>query len=233
MSVRSRSHIFFAIAVLVGTLALYGCPKRPEVGAGQAGATGPSTAVAPAPTTPGTGAPGGEARPAQPTPPAETRVAPTPPPPVSGGQAGGGTAGGGQAGGGTAGGGTTAPGAQAGPAGGGPAAPIPSPLKDVFFEFDKSAIKDDQKAAMNEDVTWLKQNAGAKVTIEGHCDERGTSEYNLALGERRARTVQRYLLGLGVLPERIAVSSEGSEGATGGDEGGWRRDRRVDFRLRQ
>jgi peptidoglycan-associated lipoprotein len=130
------------------------------------------------------------------------------------------------------GGAAVAPGAsQAGPSAGGPQAPIASPLKDVFFEFDRSAIKDDQKTAMNEDVTWLKQNAGAKVTIEGHCDERGTSEYNLALGERRAKAVKDYLIAAGVPADRVATVSYGKERpfVLGHDESAWKWNRRGHF----
>jgi len=101
----------------------------------------------------------------------------------------------------------------------------------VFFDFDKSAIKDDQKALMNEDVTWLKQNAAAKVTIEGHCDERGTSEYNLALGERRAKAVKDYLIAAGVAADRIATVSYGKERpfVLGHDESAWKWNRRGHF----
>jgi peptidoglycan-associated lipoprotein len=68
----------------------------------------------------------------------------------------------------------------------GATAPGASPLKDVFFEYDKAAIEADQRTALNDNVRWLKSNANAKILLEGHCDERGTSEYNLGLGDRRA-----------------------------------------------
>jgi len=123
-----------------------------------------------------------------------------------------------------------APAAPAAPA----AAPAaPSPLKDAFFDFDKSAIKDDQKAALNDNVAWLKANAGAKVLIEGHCDERGTVEYNLGLGERRAKAVKDYLIAAGVAADRLSIISYGKERpfVLGHDESAWKWNRRGHFVL--
>jgi peptidoglycan-associated lipoprotein len=104
-------------------------------------------------------------------------------------------------------------------------------LKDVFFEFDKSDIRDDQKAALNENVGWLKANVRAKISIEGHCDERGTPEYNLALGERRAKAVKEYVVGAGIVPDRIATISYGKERpfVLGHDESAWKWNRRGHF----
>jgi len=109
--------------------------------------------------------------------------------------------------------------------------PAASPLKDVFFEFDKSAIRDDQKPALNEDVAWLKGNARAKITIEGHCDERGTAEYNLALGERRAKAVKDYLIAAGLPADRVSTISYGKERpfVLGHDESAWKWNRRGHF----
>ncbi len=109
-----------------------------------------------------------------------------------------------------------------------PAAPTASPLKDAFFNFDKSTIRADQKAALDEDVAWLKANAGAKITVEGHCDERGTTEYNLALGERRAKAVKDYLVKAGIAAERISTISYGKEHpfVIGHDESAWKWNRR-------
>ncbi|MBI4391546.1 MAG: OmpA family protein, partial [candidate division NC10 bacterium] len=62
------------------------------------------------------------------------------------------------------------------------APPAASPVEDIFFDFDKSVLRDDAKASLDRNVAWLKANANARVSVEGHCDERGTNEYNLALG---------------------------------------------------
>jgi peptidoglycan-associated lipoprotein len=112
-----------------------------------------------------------------------------------------------------------------------PGVPAASPLKDLFFDFDKSNIREDQKAALNEDVGWLKVNAGAKLTIEGHCDERGTAEYNLGLGERRAKAVKDYLVAAGIAADRIATISYGKERpfVLGHDESAWKWNRRGHF----
>jgi peptidoglycan-associated lipoprotein len=101
----------------------------------------------------------------------------------------------------------------------------------VFFDFDKSNIRDDQKAALNDDVAWLKANARAKITVEGHCDERGTSEYNLGLGERRAKAVKDYLIAAGLPADRVATISYGKERpfVLGHDESAWKWNRRGHF----
>jgi peptidoglycan-associated lipoprotein len=109
-----------------------------------------------------------------------------------------------------------------------PAVPEASPLKDVFFDFDKKTIREDQKAALNEDVAWLKANGQVKLTIEGHCDERGTAEYNIGLGERRANAVKAYLVGAGIAADRLATISYGKERpfVLGHDESAWKWNRR-------
>jgi peptidoglycan-associated lipoprotein len=109
--------------------------------------------------------------------------------------------------------------------------PAAAPLKDVFFDFDKSNIRDDQKAALNEDVAWLKANSRVKITLEGHCDERGTAEYNLGLGERRAKAVKDYLVAAGIAADRIATISYGKERpfVLGHDESAWKWNRRGHF----
>lgn len=92
------------------------------------------------------------------------------------------------------------------PAAGAPSAQQPatagqeSPLKDAFFDFDKSTIRGDAKSNLNEDLQWLNSNPTAQITIEGHCDERGTAEYNLGLGERRAKSAQDYLVAAASMP---------------------------------
>ncbi len=84
-------------------------------------------------------------------------------------------------------------------------------LQDVFFEFDKWTIGDTGKQALATDAQWLKTNQGKSVTIEGHCDERGTQAYNLVLGEKRAKAVRSYLVDLGIDPKRLAVTSYGKD----------------------
>jgi len=114
-----------------------------------------------------------------------------------------------------------------------PAAPGPSPLKDVFFDYDKSLIRDDQKAALNDNVTWLKGNPGAKLLVEGHCDERGTAEYNLGLGERRAKAAKDYLIAAGIPADRVSTISYGKERpfVLGHDESAWKWNRRGHFTI--
>lgn len=84
-------------------------------------------------------------------------------------------------------------------------------LKPVYFDFDKSDIRDDMKPVLQENAKWLKANATVKAQIEGHCDERGTNEYNMALGERRASAIKRYLAALGVPAARLSTISYGEE----------------------
>ena len=85
------------------------------------------------------------------------------------------------------------------------------PLGDVFFDFDKYNIRDDARGALQKDADWMKKWSGTKVTVEGHCDSRGTAEYNLALGERRANAVKDYLVSLGVAADRNSAVSKGKE----------------------
>ncbi len=108
-----------------------------------------------------------------------------------------------------------------------------SPLKDVFFGYDTAAVRDDQQAALNDDVRWLKANSGAKVRIEGHCDERGTAEYNLGLGERRAAAVKNYLISAGIPAARISTVSYGKERpfVAGHDETAWQQNRRAHLEI--
>lgn len=117
-----------------------------------------------------------------------------------------------------------------------PVAPTPAavPLQDIFFDYDKATIRDDQKAALNQDLAWLKANAGVKITIEGHADERGTNEYNLALGERRAKATKDYLIAAGIDAARIATISYGEERpfVLGHDETAWKWNRRAHFVIR-
>lgn len=98
----------------------------------------------------------------------------------------------------------------------------------VFFAFDSSAITPEGRAILDHQSTWMGQYGSVKVTVEGHCDERGTREYNLALGERRATAVRNYLVSKGVAADRVSTISYGKERpeALGSDESAWSRNRR-------
>jgi peptidoglycan-associated lipoprotein len=104
-------------------------------------------------------------------------------------------------------------------------------LADVFFDLDKSEIREDAKAPLSKDADWMKKWAGTSVMVEGHCDARGSSEYNLALGSRRAEAVKSYLVSLGVPAERLVVVSKGKEQPVCQDENDacWQQNRRGHF----
>jgi len=106
-------------------------------------------------------------------------------------------------------------------------------LKDIYFDFDQAAIREDSKKLLNENIEWLRQNPTAKVTIEGHSDERGSSEYNLALGDRRARATRDYLMAAGVEANRISSISFGKERpfVLGHDDSAWQWNRRAHFAV--
>ena len=103
------------------------------------------------------------------------------------------------------------------------------PLADVFFEFDQSTIKDDQRVVLQKNADWLKRWSSVRVTVEGHTDSRGTNEYNLSLGERRAAAVKDYLSGLGLAGDRLLVVSKGEETpvCSENNEDCWSRNRRA------
>ena len=107
-------------------------------------------------------------------------------------------------------------------------------LKDVFFEFDKADIRPDAAAILKDDANWMKANPGYLVLIEGHCDERGTNEYNVALGERRARATMNFLVSQGVQAGRLTVVSYGEERPQCRDhnEGCWTKNRRAHFLVK-
>ena len=84
-------------------------------------------------------------------------------------------------------------------------------LRDVFFAYDSFSITDEGRHALANDAEWIKSNPQAQLKIEGHCDERGTSAYNLVLGEKRAKAVRNYLVELGVVPQHLMVVSYGKE----------------------
>ena len=99
----------------------------------------------------------------------------------------------------------------------------------ILFETDSYAIDDDDRSVLDSQVAWLQANTNVRVTIEGHCDERGTREYNLALGDRRANAAKNYLAARGIDPSRMSVISYGKERpeALGSDEGAWAQNRRA------
>jgi peptidoglycan-associated lipoprotein len=99
----------------------------------------------------------------------------------------------------------------------------------VFFDYDSSALDSQGQAVLGAQSAWLSQNANTNVTIEGHCDERGTREYNIALGERRAYAAKKFLVSQGVSPNRISTVSYGKErpAVVGSDEDSWAQNRRA------
>ena len=103
----------------------------------------------------------------------------------------------------------------------------------VYFGYDKFNLKADASKTLDKQAAWLKTNPSVTVTIEGHCDERGTREYNLALGERRANSVKEYLVLLGVNPARLKTISYGKERpvAMGSNEAAWGQNRRGVTRV--
>lgn len=104
-------------------------------------------------------------------------------------------------------------------------------LNDIFFDFDRSLIRPDARRVLEENARWLKQNGNRRIVIEGHADERGTNEYNLALADRRALATKRYLVSLGVDPDQIRTISYGEERpfCTQHNEQCWQQNRRGHF----
>jgi peptidoglycan-associated lipoprotein len=102
-------------------------------------------------------------------------------------------------------------------------------LTDAFYDFDKSELRDDARSALATDAQWLKKYPSVQILIEGHCDERGTSAYNLALGDRRANAAKEYLASLGVDASRIRTISYGKERpfCTESTESCWQENRRA------
>jgi peptidoglycan-associated lipoprotein len=196
------------VSLLVFAVALVGCAKRP--------ATTQMTAPAPTGSTGTTGA----------TPSSATAVQPGPTGPST----------------------IVQPGAQAAPPGSA-AAPVtpgagarPSPkefvavpdLNDIHFDFDKYDIRPNDAKVLDANAQWLKSNLNHLVLIEGHCDERGTNEYNLALGERRAKSAMNYLVSQGVQANRITIISYGEERplCTEKNESCWSKNRRAHFLVK-
>jgi peptidoglycan-associated lipoprotein len=111
------------------------------------------------------------------------------------------------------------------------AAAVAAGLQPIYFDFDRSFVRDDAKAVMQANAEWLKSNPTMKVRIEGNCDERGTKEYNQALGQRRAQSAKKYLTDLGISAKRILLISYGKEKPVCSEstEGCWQKNRRDDF----
>lgn len=105
------------------------------------------------------------------------------------------------------------------------------PLTDAYFDYDKSDLREDGRASLQKDAEYLKKWKSIVVSVEGHCDTRGSSEYNLALGSRRATAVKDYLVSLGVAANRITVVSKGKEQPFCGEEAEacWQQNRRGHF----
>ena len=89
--------------------------------------------------------------------------------------------------------------------------PAAGPLKDIYFDFDRYDLRPDARETLKANANWLKANPSARVEIEGHCDERGTNEYNLALGAKRAQAAKDYLITLGIAKQRLSTKSYGEE----------------------
>jgi peptidoglycan-associated lipoprotein len=104
-------------------------------------------------------------------------------------------------------------------------------LKDSLFDYDKSDLRDDARTALSADAEWLRKYPSVQILIEGHCDERGTSEYNLALGDRRANASKEYLASLGIDSSRVRTVSYGKERpfCTTTSEDCWQQNRRGHF----
>jgi peptidoglycan-associated lipoprotein len=197
-----RGSLFLVAPLLILALFLVGCPKRPAT---MAAVQPPAPAPPPTPPSASITTPPAAPEPSTPTPPPVAAVpTPTPAP-------------------------TPAP---------SPAQP-PKPseftanpnLNDIYFDFDKYNIRSGDAKTLDANAAWLKSNPGNLVLIEGHCDERGTNEYNLALGERRAKSTMNYLVAQGVQASRITIISYGKErpSCTEHNEACWAKNRRAHF----
>ena len=188
-----RGNALLVAPVLVLSLFLAGCPKRPATTA--ASAPAPTGAPAPTAAAPSTSSAPAPAMTPTPAAPATAAPAPAPPPPSEFRET--------------------------------------DNLKDVFFDFDKYDIRPSDAKLLDTNAAWLKTNNNL-VLIEGHCDERGTNEYNLALGERRAKATMNYLVGQGVQANRVTIISYGKERPTCTEhsEACWAKNRRAHFLVK-
>ncbi len=107
------------------------------------------------------------------------------------------------------------------------------PLEDIHFEYDSPALTDAARAILERHAAWIESHPGVRIAVEGHCDERGTVEYNLALGDQRARAARDYLVSLGVGSERLTAMSFGKERPLdpASNEAAWARNRRGHFAV--
>jgi peptidoglycan-associated lipoprotein len=109
-----------------------------------------------------------------------------------------------------------------------------SPLSDIFFAYDQSFLSEEAQSILERNAGWLRSHSEPQILVEGHCDERGSVEYNLALGERRAQSVKDYLINMGIGKDRLYTISYGKERpfAFGHTEEAWAQNRRAHFLLR-
>jgi len=105
--------------------------------------------------------------------------------------------------------------------------------EDIYFDFDRSDLKTEAREILKRKAEWLRNNSGQSIIIEGHCDERGTNEYNLALGDRRAQSAKNFLRDLGIAKSRLTTISYGEERPANprGNENAWSKNRRAHFVL--
>lgn len=110
---------------------------------------------------------------------------------------------------------------------------IASQFQPVYFEYDSAQVASSERSKLEAIADYLRSNSGVGLIVEGHCDERGSNDYNLSLGERRAQAVRAYIIGLGIAAEQIKTVSYGEErpAAFGHDEASWSQNRRASFSL--
>jgi peptidoglycan-associated lipoprotein len=106
------------------------------------------------------------------------------------------------------------------------------PINPVYFAFDADLLETAARNEIERNVRCMRERNIESVHLTGHCDPRGTEEYNLALGDRRAQGVRQFVISLGIAADKVTASSMGEEMAQGMDEAAWSRDRRVDFVIR-
>ena len=108
-----------------------------------------------------------------------------------------------------------------------------SALEKIYFDFNSEALSDNARKTLTSDADYLRKRAVAKLRIEGNCDERGSAEYNIALGEKRAEAAEKYLVTMGIPADRLAIISYGKEKPEdqGHDEAAWAKNRRDDFTI--
>jgi peptidoglycan-associated lipoprotein len=110
---------------------------------------------------------------------------------------------------------------------------LTSALEKIYFDFDSDALSNDARKTLTSDADYLRKNAAVKLRIQGNCDERGSAEYNIALGEKRAKVAMKYLVTMGIPADRLASISYGKEKPAdpGHDESAWAKNRRDEFDI--